>query len=73
MKCSWTCRRGWLRCFFDHVNLIQLGRVLRHSHVNGYQVEQSVGDDMTASNLANAPPGMQKQMLGEKIFPSPGL
>merc|ERR1719243_532711 len=25
--------------------------------------------DMTASNLANAPPGMQKQMLGEKIFP----
>merc|ERR1719421_2284454 len=27
------------------------------------------GGDMTASNLANAPPGMQKQMLGEKIFP----
>merc|ERR1719420_450039 len=27
------------------------------------------GADMTASNLANAPPGMQKQMLGEKIFP----
>merc|ERR1719235_2406372 len=23
----------------------------------------------TASTLANAPPGMQKQMLGEKIFP----
>jgi len=22
-----------------------------------------------ASSLANAPPGMQKQMLGEKIFP----
>merc|ERR1719271_1355979 len=27
------------------------------------------GGDMTANNLANAPPGMQKQMLGEKIFP----
>merc|ERR1719182_251377 len=25
--------------------------------------------EMSASNLANAPPGMQKQMLGEKIFP----
>merc|ERR1719335_1087006 len=25
--------------------------------------------DMSAANLANAPPGMQKQMLGEKIFP----
>merc|ERR1719263_738782 len=23
----------------------------------------------TSSSLANAPPGMQKQMLGEKIFP----
>ena len=31
------------------------------------------GGDMTASNLANAPPGMQKQMLGEKIFPSAQL
>merc|ERR1719456_501505 len=24
---------------------------------------------LTSSTLANAPPGMQKQMLGEKIFP----
>jgi polyadenylate-binding protein len=24
---------------------------------------------LEASSLANAPPGMQKQMLGEKIFP----
>merc|ERR1719359_1892693 len=24
---------------------------------------------LTAASLANAPPGMQKQMLGEKIFP----
>jgi len=24
---------------------------------------------MNTSSLANAPPGMQKQMLGEKIFP----
>merc|ERR1719198_2739894 len=24
---------------------------------------------LNPSNLANAPPGMQKQMLGEKIFP----
>jgi polyadenylate-binding protein len=24
---------------------------------------------LTAATLANAPPGMQKQMLGEKIFP----
>merc|ERR1719456_1426119 len=24
---------------------------------------------LSAANLANAPPGMQKQMLGEKIFP----
>merc|ERR1711966_430027 len=27
------------------------------------------GANMSAANLANAPPGMQKQMLGEKIFP----
>merc|ERR1719359_1169745 len=27
------------------------------------------GDGLTAATLANAPPGMQKQMLGEKIFP----
>merc|ERR1719446_502099 len=30
----------------------------------------SAGDGgLTAATLANAPPGMQKQMLGEKIFP----
>merc|ERR550514_573687 len=33
------------------------------------QMMQQPRTDMTASNLANAPPGMQKQMLGEKIFP----
>merc|ERR1719421_928903 len=27
------------------------------------------GGPMNTSSLANAPPGMQKQMLGEKIFP----
>merc|ERR1719359_1146161 len=33
------------------------------------QQMRPAGGDMTASNLANAPPGLQKQMLGEKIFP----
>ena len=36
-------------------------------------MSKHVGGDMTASNLANAPPGMQKQMLGEKIFPCSAL
>merc|ERR550537_509910 len=30
---------------------------------------QPAPQGMNTSSLANAPPGMQKQMLGEKIFP----
>merc|ERR1719355_266917 len=33
------------------------------------QRQMASGDGLTAATLANAPPGMQKQMLGEKIFP----
>jgi polyadenylate-binding protein len=33
------------------------------------QRQMPSGDGLTAATLANAPPGMQKQMLGEKIFP----
>merc|ERR1719238_1531758 len=31
--------------------------------------QQGAGGALTASALAAAPPGMQKQMLGEKLFP----
>jgi polyadenylate-binding protein len=30
---------------------------------------QTADGSLSAAGLANAPPGMQKQMLGEKIFP----
>merc|ERR1719478_683328 len=33
------------------------------------QRQMPSGYGLTAATLANAPPGMQKQMLGEKIFP----
>merc|ERR1719335_1955068 len=35
----------------------------------GAQPTPQPGAMSTTSSLANAPPGMQKQMLGEKIFP----
>merc|ERR1719311_1917624 len=35
----------------------------------GAQPTPQPAGGMNTSSLANAPPGMQKQMLGEKIFP----
>merc|ERR1719482_1467715 len=45
------------------------GAPMQQQRPMGMPGQPRPGADMTASNLANAPPGMQKQMLGEKIFP----
>merc|ERR1712062_636421 len=39
------------------------------NNMTGQPIRPNEGEPLTAAALAAAPPGMQKQMLGEKLFP----
>lgn len=44
---------------------------MQPGQVKGQQMQQGgKGQQLSAQMLANAPPGMQKQMLGEKLYPA---
>ena len=43
-----------------------------NSLVTGAQMPVPRDQNLSAQMLANAPPGMQKQMLGEKLYPAAG-
>jgi len=49
-----------------------MGAPMQQQRPMGMMGQQPMGSSpggLNTSNLANAPPGMQKQMIGEKIFP----
>ena len=42
----------------------------RHSHKQGPPQQQQGGGTLNAATLAAAPPAVQKQMIGEKLYPA---